>query len=174
MLPLQRFHRAIHPPVHPFHSSPSHTPGYTSRLSSRVPHAPLLPPLLSRRFFLFSPLPVASRDLRRTALFVADYSSQQFLTRARCFSIICQPINEPDNFSDNCEIFKKICVSTITVRFENEAKKIYRSLEPGKIIFKLYFQRMKNILSLNERIPCGFLITKVLTLNSYVRCNRIT
>lgn len=33
---------------------------------------------------------------------------------------------------------------------------------------------MKNILSLNERIPSGFLITKVLTLNSYVRCNRIT
>lgn len=140
MLPLQRFHRAIHPPVHPFHSSPSHTPGYTSRLSSRVPHAPLLPPLLSRRFFLFSPLPVASRDLRRTALFVADYSSQQFLTRARCFSIICQPINEPDNFSDKCEIFKKFAFQRLRLDLRTKQRKYIDHLNRGKLYSNCIFR----------------------------------
>lgn len=140
MLPLQRFHRAIHPPVHPFHSSPSHTPGYTSRLSSRVPHAPLLSPLLSRRFFLFSPLPVASRDLRRTALFVADYSSQQFLTRARCFSIICQPINEPDNFSDKCEIFKKFAFQRLRLDLRTKQRKYIDHLNRGKLYSNCIFR----------------------------------
>lgn len=144
MLPLQRFHRAIHPPVHPFHSSPSHTPGYTSRLSSRVPHAPLLPPLLSRRFFLFSPLPVASRDLRRTAIFVADYSSQQFLTRARCFSIICQPINEPDNFSDNCEIFKKFAFQRLRLDLRTKQRKYIDHLNRGKLYSNCIFNEREN------------------------------
>lgn len=68
--------------IHPFIRSTRAHPTLqdTSRLSSRVPHAPLLPPLLSRRFFLFSHFPLLP-PRPSTALFVADYSFQEFFIR---------------------------------------------------------------------------------------------
>lgn len=94
--------------IHPFIRSTRAHPTLqdTSRLSSRVPHAPLLPPLLSRRFFLFSHFP-SLPPRPSTALFVADYSFQEFFTRLYFDNIFA---NKWSGICDNfvCEILKKV------------------------------------------------------------------
>lgn len=149
MLPLQRFHRAIHPPVHPFHSSPSHTPGYIASIFSRSSRAASSAALVPTLLFIFS-LPVASL---RTPLFVADY---EFFISQRTVRT-----NETvliwNSFRENLE---KLEISLLNINFN--------------LIFKSIFitEGMKNIKFsfLNERIPHVWInITKVLTLNSYIR-----
>lgn len=138
MLPLQRFHRAIHPPVHPFHSSPSHTPGYIASIFSRSSRAASSAALVPTLLFIFS-LPVAPRDLRRLSSspitrfenFSYAYIPRYFFTKRTvringAVSAITRRVQILKKFSLGISRYRKIA------GVEN-MKHLYRSFQPRKI-----------------------------------------